>query len=191
MYVGPGDGDDGEPQRYTRPAWIGPPEGELGRAVDLAQVLARSDVGVIALGHAVAYSTGVSLTLYARVSGIKPGDMHLMHMPHHGADPDELPDAFMRLGVELPDGRRASNMGARPWQPDAEPDGPLLLMHGGGGGQTNAHEAELHPGYWLWPLVEEGTLRISCEWPIAQIPFTTVELDTAPLREAAARVIAL
>lgn len=193
MFVAAGDAEDGEPERYERPAWLGPPAGELGRAVDVAQIVARSDAGLIALAHAVAYTTGVSLTFYARVSGLKPGEMHTIYMHQHGgvSDPDELPDAFMRIGVEVPGGARASNMGRRSWDPEAEPEGPLLMMHGGGGGQTSAREAELHPGYWLWPLPQPGVLKLSCEWPIAGIPFTTVELDAAPLREAAARAIAL
>lgn len=196
MFVSGAAGDEPEPERYERPPWLGPPADELGRAVDLSVVLGRGDRGVVALSHAIAYSTGIELHVVARAGGVSRSDAaRFFHEQHMGVlDPDEeLPAGFLRLGLELPGGTRVSNLRnvLRSRAFEAEPDGPVLLMHGGGGGQAGQDSVETKPAYWLWPLPEAGTIRISCEWPLAEIPFTTVELDTAPLREAAARVVRL
>ena len=49
----------------------------------------------------------------------------------------------------------------------------------------------MNPGFWLWPLPEPGTIRVSCEWPLVEIPLSTVELDGAAIVEAAARAVPL
>jgi len=45
--------------------------------------------------------------------------------------------------------------------------------------------------YWLWPLPEPGTIRVSCEWPIVGISLSTAEIDGAALVEAATRTLPL
>ena len=40
---------------------------------------------------------------------------------------------------------------------------------------------------WLWPLPTEGRLSFVCEWPALDIPLTRADLDSAPIRDAAAR----
>ena len=183
------------PEAHERPIWLGPPEGELGIAVPLALVLARSDRAVVALSHALAYSTGVSLQLVAHVEGLERRRAHLLFHEQHGGqfDDDELPDGFLRLGVELPDGRRASNLGRRrPFPPpDAAPPGPVLLQHGGGGGGTSGTSISLHPAYWLWPLPGSGTLRVYCEWPVAGIALSDAAVDADALVDAASRSTSL
>ena len=184
---------DAPPEPMARPAWIGPPEDELGRAVDVATVLGRSDTGLVAFAFAVAYSTGVSLNLHARATGLKSSDTHrLFHEQHAGMrdDDEELPDGFLRVGIELPGGALVSNLGGHRW-PSSEPDGPVLHPSGGGGGQSSGHSVEMHPGYWLYPLVGEGTMQVSVEWPLVGIAFTTVELDATPFREAGLRAVKL
>lgn len=178
-----------ERQEHVRPAWLGPPEGELGRAVDLGLVIGRSEHGVVAVSHALAYSNGISFELLAHARGLKRNASNrLFHEQHLGfGEPDEeLPDGFLRLGIELPGGARVSNLEPRHlhYAREHEPDRPFLVQHGGSGGQAGADTAELKPGYWLWPLPEEGTLRFSCEWPIVGLPFSTVEVDAGPLRAA-------
>jgi hypothetical protein len=49
----------------------------------------------------------------------------------------------------------------------------------------------MRPGFWLWPLPPTGTLRLSCEWPALDIPFTTTEIDTHQIRDAAEHPITL
>jgi hypothetical protein len=45
--------------------------------------------------------------------------------------------------------------------------------------------------YWVWPLPEPGTIRVSCEWPLVDIALSTVEIDGAALVDAATRVLPL
>jgi hypothetical protein len=174
-----------------RPEWLGPPEGELGVAVPLGLVLGRGDRGVIALSHVLAYSTGISLDLVAYAGGLEPRQRSSIFHEQHAADAgaEDLPDGFMRFGVELPDGTRLSNLGGRrPWAgPGDGPAGPILTQHGGSGGQSSGTSISWSLGFWLWPLPAASTLRLYCEWPVAGIGLSSADLDAAPLLEAAAR----
>jgi hypothetical protein len=56
----------------------------------------------------------------------------------------------------------------------------------GGGGGGVRWKQEL----WVWPLPQAdaaGPLLLACEWPVADIPFTTCELDARAIQVAAAR----
>ena len=65
--------EEAEPwARPVQPEWLGPPAGELGGVVPLGLVLARSELGVVALSHAIAYSTGVAFDLVAQAGGLTP-----------------------------------------------------------------------------------------------------------------------
>jgi hypothetical protein len=190
--------DDVEPPRppeppavHERPVWLGPPEGELGVAVPLGLVLARSDRGVIALSHALAYSTGITFDLVAHVGGLEPRQRSSIFHDQHAADadPTDLPDGFLRFGVELADGTRVSNLGG--WRgfagPGDGPAGPVLAQHGGGGGQSSGSSISWSLGFWLWPLPPPGPIRLHCEWPVAGLGLAGADLDASPLLEAAAR----
>ncbi len=194
------DAGDEEPEptfpvEHRRPEWLGPPEGELGVAVPVGSVLARSDRGVVAVSHALAYSTGISFELVAHVAGLRPGRsdqfFHAQHIAHRGrrSDADDLPEEFLRVGVELADGARASNLtGRRPWGLPGEtrPAGPLLVHAGGQGGQATETSATWSVAFWLWPLPPDGPLRLYCEWPAAGIALASAQVDAGALRRAAA-----
>ncbi|MHB8468870.1 MAG: hypothetical protein ACYDCH_03830 [Gaiellaceae bacterium] len=188
-----------EPERpdaeTVRPPWLGPPEDELAVCVPLSLVLARSATAVVALTRVDAYSTGLALDLTVRGRGLSDREAsRLMHDQHvHFADPDEeLPPAFLRFGVELADGSRASNLdGMRAWRSTGAPDGPVLGRAGGGGGAAGDGRVSFNPGYWLWPLPPAGVLRLFVEWPALDVPLTPAELDVAPLLQAAAAAQAL
>ena len=179
------------PVEHERPQWLGPPTGELGIAVPLGLVLARSDSGVVAVSHALVHSTGISFEVVAHVGGLKPGQVHTLFHEQHARAPgvDELPDGFLRFGVELADGRRASNLGWRRHLavPDENPHGPVLFQHGGGGGQSSGSGASWSLAFWLWPLPPDGSLGFVCEWPVAQIELARAEIEAGPLLEAARR----
>jgi hypothetical protein len=179
------------PAWHAYPHWLGAPAGELGRVVPLALVVGRSDRGVVALSHAVAYSTGVSLELVAYAGGLTPrAAQTVFHDQHAGRlGGEELPEGFLRLGIELPDGQRVSNIGPHPRHalPNESPSGPLLIQAGGGGGQTGGSTVSWSGSYWLWPVPAEGVLRITCEWPIAGVPVSTSEVGTAEILAASAQ----
>jgi hypothetical protein len=190
----PGEPDPERPEVFTRPEWMGPPENELGVAVPLGLILGRSENGAIGLSHALVHSTGVSFELQAVARGLRAGDANRLFHEQHLVDPaEELPDGFLRFGVELPGGARASNLGGRlhrrSWE--EEPGGPVLMQHGGGSGMANPHDVTMRPAFWLWPLPDPGVLRVSCEWPVVRIGLTTTEIDADAFRAATQRVVKL
>jgi hypothetical protein len=171
------------PEEYRQPAWIGPPENELGVAVPVRRVLYRNDDLAIALLGVVAFSNGLELQVVMRRRKLAEEPDHLMHMHMHGrhARGGELAPEVFRFGVEYADGRKATNLGF-PTGPE-EPTSPVLMQRGGGGGGRSWNF-----GYWLWPLPPAGRLRVLVEWPALGIPLTDVELDGATLVAAAADV---
>ena len=190
--LGDHDKEPGEQEEPERFPWWGPPEDELATAVLQRVVIGRSDQAVVALSHALVYSTGINLELIATARGLKRSEaQRLMHEMHAwSGDDDDLSDGFLRLGVEYPDGSRASNIrgfGMRSaYGSSEEPDEPIFIPQGGSGGSGHANRVVLRPGYWLWPLPHGGPLRLSCEWPAVGIGLLTVEIDTKPLAAAAA-----
>jgi hypothetical protein len=187
-----GEGPEPEPV-WVPPEWLGPPEAELGWAVPISRVVARSDRSAVALRSATAYSTGVVFDLVAQARGLPEREANrLMHEQHLVAGEEEPTDALLRVGFELGDGSRISNLGRRPLlDPTTEPDGPVLSPVGGGGGSAGPGRFSMSYGYWLWPLPPPGSLRIYVEWPALDIALTHVELDADLIREAAGRAQAL
>jgi hypothetical protein len=190
------DDDPGSAPEPARPVWFGAPEDELGTTVPIDRVIARSEIGVVAVSHAVVYTPGVAFDFVGRARGLSQSEANRLFHEQHMFEEEDLPKSLLRIGFEFADGRRASNLGG--WRahrklmtPDAEPDTPVLMPHAGGGGNTSGGEVSLRPGYWLWPLPPAGPLRISCEWPIVDIPLTTTEIDGGALVEAARRRIDL
>lgn len=183
------------PKRHpapVQPEWFGPPQEELGTAVNLGAIVGRSERGVVALSHAVAFSTGLRLHVVARARGLEPSPvqrlMHQQHLIEAGLEPS---DSFLRLGVELPGGARLSNLGARRPLLEKGPEGPVFFENGGTGSSASDDAVHIRQGYWLWPLPEPGPILVSCEWPLVEIPLSTVEIDGAPLVAAAERAVAL
>jgi hypothetical protein len=195
MFEEPAPAAEPEPQRaWSSPAWFGPPADELPVCVPLALVIARSPNAVIALSHASAYSTGIGIELLVQARGLPEREaQRLFHEQHMPPTEDEPSAAYLRVGIELPDGSRASNLRGRRHRHDPEqpPDGPVLVQHGGGGGTSGNGHVSMRPGFWIWPLPPPGVVRLACEWPLLDIPLTTAELDGAELRAASARVVKL
>ena len=123
------------PEEHRQPAWIGPPENELGVAVPVRSVLFRSDQLAVALIGVVAYSTGIELevVIRRRQTAEEPDPM-LFHMRSRHNRHGELAPEVFRFGVEYPDGRKATNLGNPFPVGDEEPAGPMLMERGGGGG---------------------------------------------------------
>jgi len=134
-----------------------------------------------------------------------------------GPDDDEQREAWTRqppwfkpedeLGVPVPlggviarsersvVGERVSNLGGHRGMRRAfsgeEPDGPILMPNGGGGGSGAPDSVAMRPGYWLWPLPPAGALRAWCEWPALEIPLSSLELDADAIHDAARRALPL
>ena len=181
-----GEGPEPEPI-WVPPEWFGPPDAELGATVSISRVLARSERSVIALRGATAYSTGVVFDLVAHARDLPEREAsRLMHEQHLVGGEVGPTDALFRVGFELSDGGRISNLGRRPLlDPSAEPNGPVLHPVGGGGGSAAPGRFSMNYGYWLWPLPPPGTLRIYVEWPALDIALTHAALDADAIRDAA------
>ena len=186
---------DDQPEIEERPEWSGPPDGEIGVAVPLSLVVARSESAAVALRSATAYTTGAILYFYAVVRGITSREMtmlfHSQHLSEHDADP---PDEFLRLGIEIADGERVSNLGnprLHSWKPGVTPEGPILAPQGGSSGGSRPGRVTLDQAYWLWPLPPPGLLRVFAEWPRYDVGLSGAELDTRALLEAGERSRAL
>ena len=194
-----GEGDDEDVDREPRqlPPWFGPPEDEIAAVVPLGLALGRSEKGVVALSHATVYSTGLSLDIVAAARGLSDAQSsRLFHEQHLFEEGEEPPSGFLRLGLELPDGERVSNLGGRMGhrrllKPDSEPEGPVFMESGGGGGSSGQGRVKMSPAFWLWPRPDSGSMRVFCEWPVVEISLSTVDLDVAVLAGAAERVAPL
>lgn len=198
--VDPPEPEPEPPVEHVQPAWLGPPSGELPVAVPLSLVLGRSERGVVALSHALVHSNGVQFQVVAHVGGLRPRESNMIFHEQHTARMGlaELPDGFLRFGLELPDGRRVSNLTEQGWRRSApaegpgEPAEPVLRQSGGsGGGSSTGTSVDWSAGYWLWPLPAAGVLSVFCEWPVAELGLASVELDTAPILEAATKATRL
>ena len=152
---------------------------------------------MVALRHATVYSTGVTFSFVALARGIGPRQSNRLIREQHAFDAEEPSEYVLRIGLELPDGNRVSNLGVRRGPPggwaslDEAPSGPVFFEHGGGGSSGGGGRVSTSPSFWLWPLPESGTIQVFCEWPIPEIPLASVELDVAPLAAAKERVVSL
>lgn len=116
----------------------------------------------------------------------------LLHAQQRFDDHEELSASFLRIGLELPGGSRVSNLGRRMGRGrfasvEEEPTAPVFFEHGGGGASAGGGRVSMQPGFWLWPLPESGAIAVCCEWPVVEIPLSSIELDVEPLVDAKAR----
>lgn len=189
-----GYSSEGElPEEHVQPVWLGPPEDELGMAAPLNLVVGRSERAVVAVTQSTSFSTGVTLSFLAQARQLDQRTTRTLFHEQHPFAPGEedLPEGILRLGVELPGGARASNLGSRPPLEEADPVRPVFIHRGGGGGRGGHDRVTMQHDYWLWPLPAPGTIFVSCEWPLVGITLSTVELDGAAIVEAAARTVPL
>jgi hypothetical protein len=174
---------------------MGPPENEVPVAIPVNVVLARTDDAAIALTGMQVYSTGVAFDVAVRVR-TWPDDDHggLGELVfEHGRRGSRL-----LIGVELSDGRRASNVGGHghghghghgPGHGPgfgADPSGIVFHQSGGGGGQLAVDQS-----WWLSPVPPEGPVRFVCSCAELNLAETSVELDGTAMQRAAERVVTL
>jgi hypothetical protein len=189
-----GSGDEEAPEEHEQPIWHGPPEDELGVATPLKVVVGRSERAAVAVTQATSFTNGLTLSFRGQARELdRRTAQTLFHEQHpFGLGEEDLPDGFLRLGVELPEGAKASNIGGRPPFGADEREGPVFIHRGGSSGGHGRHDhVTMNHDYWIWPLPEPGTIRISCEWPLLGLSLSTVEIDGAELVAAAARVTSL
>jgi hypothetical protein len=188
--VQPGELD--ETKEPPQPAWMAAPEDVLPGVVPVELIIGRSENAVVMLTGIRAFPTGLGMGLGVRVRG----PMHRRDLndeifggPYEGDMDADWPTRRLKWGFELADGRRVTNVDPPPWPLEAdqfdspsEPDRPVLIAGGGGGGMRS-----VDADYWLWPLPPAGPLRVACQWHEEGIELTVQNLQTQPFLAAAAR----
>jgi hypothetical protein len=173
-------GDEEQLRRYQAP------ENEVPAVVPVSRLLARTDSSALTLTGVQVFSTGLGFTvaLRCRPEALPAEELDLGGLMWHGRHGSATE---LLVGVEFADGRRASNLPGR--DPFGAPDGPegLVLNQSSGSGQTLSVEQE----WWLSPLPPAGPLRLVVRCDLFGLPETTVELDGAAIRAAAADVVVL
>lgn len=171
-------GEQPDPEFLRR---MSPPENEIPVAVPLNAVLGSTGEAAIALMGLRVYTTGIAFDLAVRVRSW-PDDDHrgLSELVfEHGRRGGRL-----LVGVELSDGRRASNVGRRGVERD--PSAIVFRPAGGGGGQLAVDQS-----WWLSPVPPEGPVRFFCSCAPLKIAETSVELDGTAMARAAGNVVTL
>jgi hypothetical protein len=101
------DGEGEPPDEHEQPAWLGPPEEELGVATTLNAVVGRSERAAVALTQATSFSNGLTLSFLAQARDLDQRTARtLFHEQHPFGTEEDLPDGFLRLGWSCPAGRR-------------------------------------------------------------------------------------
>jgi hypothetical protein len=170
------------------PAWIGPPHNVLPGIAPVQLLIARTDQTVVAIAGIQAYPAGFSFTLCLRLRNLSAREEeqfpYLLDRVPFGGDP--LPDEFLRFGVQFADGRKATNLDPSSYDPDQEPDRPVLNHQGEGGGGA-AWDME----HWMWPLPPSGPVAFVCEWPGRGIAETRAEIEATSILEPAGHAVTL
>jgi hypothetical protein len=156
---------------HPRHAWQGPPAHMVGATVPIDLVLAGNGEVAVVLDRVRAYPTGVLIDITTLRRAVTDAEDALFGMRQRRS---------FRFGVELPDGFKIG---------DGAPGDTrrAMLNAQGGGGSELRYTTE----YWLWPLPGEGTMRVACEWRELDLAESVHEVDTAPIRAAAARAVEL
>jgi hypothetical protein len=191
MWVSRRSGSAGEPpsaeqlDQWRR--WMSPPENEFPAGVGLTVLLSRTDDAAVGLTNVEAFSTGFRFTLAVRVCQPRPqfarGGLHMLISSHVHPGIDVPLDDRLLLGIEYPDGRRASTL------TDMRVHGPgtmtdreqlVLVQQGGGGGERSVDQS-----YWVAPLPPEGQVSVVLAWSGFGIQESRTTLDGAAIRAAA------
>jgi hypothetical protein len=170
-----------KPKPARQPPWSSQPDNELGVAVPIRFLLAKTDTMALAMTEIVAYSTGFTLRLASIVHhDAKDIDPHQMMRQFHGRDMDGGQESF-RFGIEFSDGRKATNLDPHHHH-DEEPS--INLGRGGGGGGSRGYAVS----YFVYPVPPEGPITIAFAWPRFGLREKSIQFEAAPIIEAAAQV---
>lgn len=170
-------GADWEHHRRHRAPQSAPPQDEVGALVLSSFLMVRTAEVVVAVRGVTAYSDGLHVEVAVLFADEQRGEDLSYAMNDYSRSPGRF-----RFGCAGADGRSATS-GTReaPLVEAPDGDGPTLVLLRA---QSSALTWTGH--YWLHPLPPPGPLVLGCRWPDRGIAETLVEIDTAPLLEAAA-----
>jgi hypothetical protein len=169
------------------------PDNELPGGAAIDTLLGRTEDAAVGITQLEAFSTGFRFTIAVRVRRLPPGLAHgglFMLISGHGRTGVDVPlENRLLLGVEYANGDRASNLEDMrlPGQETEDDERRLILSHhGGGGGDLTVDQS-----YWVSPLPPEGPVTFVLSWPGFGMPESRTEIDSAPIRAAAAQSVQL
>ena len=168
-------------ERAPRRPWERP-DTVIPGSVPGERVLIRTDQVAVAIGSVRAYPNGFEFTVHIRWrhSG-EAGDRNAgepfswYQRAYH--------EKTLRLGVQYADGRRIATTGGPMRRPGDPAD--LVLNQQGGGGDDRSWDQE----FWLSPLPPDGPVTFVASWAEEGVAEARVELDAAPIHEAAGRAV--
>jgi hypothetical protein len=164
------------------------PDNEVPAPVPFTAVLGRTDDVAVCIVGIHVFTTGLSFQLAVRLRQVPPGLHHRIFEMVSGHRLDTSAEDRLLLGVELVDGRTASNVASDYWfAMDDLPDGRLVLSPGRGGGGRLHYDQR----FWLSPLPPPGPVTFVCAWPALGLTESSAECDGQLLLDAAARAVVL
>jgi hypothetical protein len=179
----------------SAPPWTGRPQGSPPGEVLSEVVLSRSETATLSIAYLDAYPEGFELEIETRTTvayhdlgreGDSGPDVFGRHWPMVGERRDPLPPQLLRVGVQFPDGRRATNISGH----DRPVQGPVMWPLKGGG-RGGAGQSRFDQGYWISPLPPTGPVTVVCEWPAVGIPIVRHEVDAQLILDGAERAKAI
>ncbi len=169
-------GADWEYHRKARQPYGGPAADEVGALALSSFVLARSADVAVAVRGITAFSDGVVLHVVVLFSDEQRRESMDWSLQEFSRSPGRF-----RLGVELPDGVRATTGSGDAPPPESPSAGAVLTRLS----DSSTGPLRWQGDYWLWPLPTEGSMVVGCYWPDRGISESLVSIDTAPLAAAA------
>jgi hypothetical protein len=171
------------------------PEGRwMPGILPLARFIGRSEQAAVGVGQLLVLPDGFEINVVAwlrrppqrRRHRHEPFDREIMLATHGPYGPwdeaGQLPDEFVRFGVQFADGGRATNLDLQVRWPDASDPIHGMSTHSG-----SSSSGESEQTFWIWPVPDEGDIALVCEWPAYGIGESWLTIDGDELRAAAAR----
>ena len=166
-----------------------PPENEFPASLGLSTLLGRTDEAAVGISQVDAYSTGFRFTLSVRLrrprAELTHGGLYMLVGSHFRPGVEIRTEDRLLLGIEYPDGRRASTLeDGRAMGPAALDAGTglMFVQHGGGGDERSVDQT-----FWVSPLPPEGPVTVVLAWLGFGIPESRTVLDGGAIRAAADR----
>jgi hypothetical protein len=171
-----------EPVEHRSPPWVEPPVNVVPATVALDALVARTPDWAVWIGAGSVTPGGMefTVTILSRRAEPEPGSA--------GPAFDGVGADVPRVGVGFADRRRAVADG-RPFEtrPTGDEATEIVLWPRGGSGSRRRWSRD----FWLWPLPPPGPLTFALSWPQQGLDEVLVEVDSAPILEAAGRAVEL
>ncbi|WP_157357205.1 hypothetical protein [Amycolatopsis nigrescens] len=147
----------------------------------MRQVIAQSAQASVTVLGLSKYPDGLAIELEAAATtgGAEPGEVLRTAMAAPGVGTG-VPDAVLRFGIHLEDGRTATTLD-HTITPLSPPTEPYFASLGGPGFHISGNELTSQQTLWLWPRSVADKFKLVTEWPIFGIPGAMVVISGVSL----------